>query len=624
MKPILININEISDSRERYESKPNFYLVIFNYAVLGIMVVSLIWMYFGKIDIVVKSEGLIRPNSQVATVVNTYGGTLEEVYIKDGSIVKKGDTLYVIEHEDLLTELDYYNEQLADTDNTLVMLNKYKKSIEDEFNYFTEVPDEEEYFVKVKSYLMNCKLSENEVDYNVKERDMSLDTVTDQLVKLSGEFNNTKKLKSAIISNKNLYTTSSEELEYYHKYLKYQSDYEILNQKYLSTKAEINKSTAEEGLVNSQKYYNNALMGLKILKSSIENGKNQFDAESSYSLQYEEYINKIADLTTTYEQAKETYEVNKALEGLAVSEWDVQQSKNALEEAERAVDTYKISFMNNITSNITEMEKNIEEITLNKKNTMSKEKLLKQNENDRISALDNFKLQYIVELDNAINTLKDNIAGLEANKQSLELQGEKTVFDDNGVEVNIAQYRNNELAATINNINTYRNKKRELEASIIKINSQIDSAIVKASRSGSVNSYIELVEGDTLQGGVEVLSIIPENDSDYKVNIYVGNEDIGKLKNDMKVKFNVYAFPNSEYGYLTGTITSISNDLKVDQSSGSAYYLVEAILDKNKLYNSKGQKANLKAVMACQAQMITENKRILIYLLEKIDLWMDK
>jgi HlyD family secretion protein len=588
------------------------------------MVVSLIWMYFGKIDIVVKSEGLIRPNSQVATVVNTYGGTLEEVYIKDGSIVKKGDTLYVIEHEDLLTELDYYNEQLADTDNTLVMLNKYKKSIEDEFNYFTEVPDEEEYFVKVKSYLMNCKLLENEVDYNVKEREMSLDTVTDQLVKLSGEFNNTKKLKSAIISNKNLFTTSSEELEYYHKYLKYQSDYEILNQKYLSAKAEINKSTAEEGLVNSQKYYNNALMGLKILKSSIENGKNQFDAESSYSLQYEEYINKIADLTTTYEQAKETYEVNKALEGLAVSEWDVQQSKNALEEAERAVDTYKISFMNNITSNITEMEKNIEEITLNKKNTMSKEKLLKQNENDRISALDNFKLQYIVELDNAINTLKDNIAGLEANKQSLELQGEKTVFDDNGVEVNIAQYRNNELAATINNINTYRNKKRELEASIIKINSQIDSAIVKASRSGSVNSYIELVEGDTLQGGVEVLSIIPENDSDYKVNIYVGNEDIGKLKNDMKVKFNVYAFPNSEYGYLTGTITSISNDLKVDQSSGSAYYLVEAILDKNKLYNSKGQKANLKAGMACQAQMITENKRILIYLLEKIDFWMDK
>jgi len=34
-------------------------------------------------------------------------------------------------------------------------------------------------------------------------------------------------------------------------------------------------------------------MGLKILKSSIENGKNQFDAESSYSLQYEEYINKL-------------------------------------------------------------------------------------------------------------------------------------------------------------------------------------------------------------------------------------------------------------------------------------------------------------------------------------------
>lgn len=83
----------------KYTNQNQIFLVIFNYAVLGIMVVSLIWMYFGKIELVVKSKGLLRPNSQVATVVNTYGGTLEEVYIDDGSIVKKGDTLYAIEHE---------------------------------------------------------------------------------------------------------------------------------------------------------------------------------------------------------------------------------------------------------------------------------------------------------------------------------------------------------------------------------------------------------------------------------------------------------------------------------------------------------------------------------------------
>ena len=138
MKPIIMNINEMSDSREVYDSKPNPAFAIFIYTILGIIAVALIWTYFGRIDIVIKSDGILRPNSQVATVLNTYSGTLEKVFINDGSFVNEGDTLYIIEHDNLLAELDYYNEQLIDTDNTLNMLNKYKKSVEDGVNYFTE------------------------------------------------------------------------------------------------------------------------------------------------------------------------------------------------------------------------------------------------------------------------------------------------------------------------------------------------------------------------------------------------------------------------------------------------------------------------------------------------------
>lgn len=624
MKPILMNINEMSDSREVYDSKPNPVFAIFIYTFLGIIAGALIWSYFGRIDIVVKSEGILRPNSQVATVLNIYSGTLEEVFINDGSLVDEGDILYIIEHDNLLTELDYYNDQLIDTDNTLAMLNKYKKSVEDGVNYFTETPLEEEYFVKARSYLVNYKLAEKDFNYTTKERNINLTSINEQIVNLNNDLTNVKKLKSSINSARNQFTSSSDEINYHNKYLKYHSDYETLNQKYINAKAEINNSITEEGLVNSLEYYNNALDGLKTLKSSIEEEKSLFDIDTSYSLQYEEYINKLADLTTSYEQAKEDYEVNKALEGLAVSEWDVSQSKLVMEESERAIDTYKVSFMNSITANIIEAEKNIEDITLNKDNTTSKDALLERNEKERIAALDNFKLQYIVELDNTIKTIEDNITKLEANKQTLEILGEKSFKDEKGTEANLSQYKNNELATTISSTKSYENRKSELEANIGKIDSQIDSAIVKATISGTINSSVELVEGDILQSGTEVLSIIPKDDSDYKVNIYVSNEDIGKLKMDMQVKLNVYALPNSEYGYLTGNIESISKDLKVDNSSGSAYYLVEARLDNNKLINSKGQEGNLKAGMACQAQMITENKRILVYLLEKINLWMDE
>ena len=59
MKPILMNINEMSDSREVYESKPNHIFVIFIYTMLGITAVSLIWIYFGRIKILVKSEVIL-------------------------------------------------------------------------------------------------------------------------------------------------------------------------------------------------------------------------------------------------------------------------------------------------------------------------------------------------------------------------------------------------------------------------------------------------------------------------------------------------------------------------------------------------------------------------------------
>lgn len=51
-----MNINEMSDSREVYDSKPSSIFAIFIYTILGIITVALIWTYFGRIDIVIKSK----------------------------------------------------------------------------------------------------------------------------------------------------------------------------------------------------------------------------------------------------------------------------------------------------------------------------------------------------------------------------------------------------------------------------------------------------------------------------------------------------------------------------------------------------------------------------------------
>lgn len=622
MKPIILNINEMSDSREVYDSKPNFFITLFIYLILGILLISIIWMYFGHIDVVVKSEGMIRPNNQVATVVNTYGGTIVEVNAVDGSNVSEGDILYIIEHEDLLTELDYYNNQLKEAEETLSGLHKYKESIEDGVNHLRNIPEEEEYYLKFRDYYINYNVLEKNSTYDEQERNLNFQSISEQLDIAGVKLNNIQRLKSSVNQHKNMFSNSGSSREYYNLFQKYLSDYDAIVNQYKNAKTEIDNSTTEEGLINTLDYYTNQLDGLKILYSSIVEEESLFGEVNSYSLQYEEYVNKLEELKTAHQQAKDNYDINKELEGIAVSEWEVGQSKIAMEDANRAVETYRTSLLGSITSNITEVTKKLDEIKLSKDNTMSKVELYKKNNKDLSASLENFKLKYIVELDTTIDSLTNNINNLELNKSSLELKDEKTYFvEENNQHGSLAAFKISELRTTIDNINTYKNRIGDIETNIVKINTKINSAIVKATKAGVVNTNIEMVEGDTLASGVDVLTIIPENDSEYKVNIYVSNDNIGKLKEGMEVKFNVYALPNSEYGYLKGAVTKISKDLKVDSNNSSGYYLVEASLENKTLYDAKGETARLKMGMACQARMITESKRILTYVLEKVDLW---
>lgn len=622
MKPIILNINEMSDSREVYDSKPNFFITLFIYLILGILLISIIWMYFGHIDVVVKSEGMIRPNNQVATVVNTYGGTIVEVNAVDGSNVSEGDILYIIEHEDLLTELDYYNNQLKEAEETLSGLHKYKESIEDGVNHLRNIPEEEEYYLKFRDYYINYNVLEKNSTYDEQERNLNFQSISEQLDIAGVKLNNIQRLKSSVNQHKNMFSNSGSSREYYNLFQKYLSDYDAIVNQYKNAKTEIDNSTTEEGLINTLDYYTNQLDGLKILYSSIVEEESLFGEVNSYSLQYEEYVNKLEELKTAHQQAKDNYDINKELEGIAVSEWEVGQSKIAMEDANRAVETYRTSLLGSITSNITEVTKKLDEIKLSKDNTMSKVELYKKNNKDLSASLENFRLKYIVELDTTIDSLTNNINNLELNKSSLELKDEKTYFvEENNQHGSLAAFKISELRTTIDNINTYKNRIGDIETNIVKINTKINSAIVKATKAGVVNTNIEMVEGDTLASGVDVLTIIPENDSEYKVNIYVSNDNIGKLKEGMEVKFNVYALPNSEYGYLKGAVTKISKDLKVDSNNSSGYYLVEASLENKTLYDAKGETARLKMGMACQARMITESKRILTYVLEKVDLW---
>ncbi|MBU5436458.1 HlyD family efflux transporter periplasmic adaptor subunit [Tissierella sp. MSJ-40] len=627
MKPIIIDMKEMSDSKQVYESRPNPFFSIFIYSVLVMLFISIVWMYFGEIDIVIKAQGIIRPNEHVSTVHNQVSGEIVEVNVEDGQHIKYGDIMYIIDHSQLIADKEVIEDELTKTKNTIEKLQKYKKSVENDKNYFDKDNlDEEEYYIKFTSYLLNYKSLEHNITYEGKQILLELNNTLSKLNDMKKEKELILKFEKSIKEGKNHFKSDSDKI-YFNKYEKYIADYEALVREYDDRKKEIELSTSERLLFNSIKYIEDSLNGYKKIISSVELDKNLFINENIYEKQYREYENKLWELKQLYYQAREIYEINKELEDYGISRQEVENSRLSMEKALSTIEGYKISYTLSLEPKIIELERQLEELMLKKDNSISKEELLAQNEEQREFSINKYKLETQVQLDNQLEQLELNITNLEAVYNKLMLDKTKNYkvdfLDNNGEKelASIVNYKMTELKNVIDNLESYEKNKVSLENSLNKINVDIDNAVVKAKINGTINMNTELVKGNMLMNEVNVLTIIPEDDTQFKVSIYVSNDNIGKLKEGMEVKYNVYAFPTSEYGEVIGTITKISKDIKVDQDNPTGYYLVEGNVENKPLYDYKGKQVNMKIGMSCEAQVITERKKILFYVLEKINFW---
>lgn len=88
----------------------------------------------------------------------------------------------------------------------------------------------------------------------------------------------------------------------------------------------------------------------------------------------------------------------------------------------------------------------------------------------------------------------------------------------------------------------------------------------------------------------------------------------------MIVKSELNSFPIDEYGVIEGEISSISKDIKVNDENNGSYYIAKITVDTASLYDKNGEEEKLKVGMACEVKIVTEQKRILFYILEKINL----
>lgn len=230
-------------------------------------------------------------------------------------------------------------------------------------------------------------------------------------------------------------------------------------------------------------------------------------------------------------------------------------------------------------------------------------------------------ISYIKQLEKNISEKEDNY-NMTEKLYNADASPEKDVknakYQLDAAKLELEKNKLDFLSQTENEIKKIEQNINKLKKQLKQIDTKINYAIVKAPIDGIINVNTEVNLGDYIAAQTNILTIVPENNSQYKIYIYINNKDIAHIKEGQTIKYNFMALPYREYGDLTGTITTISTDVKNIQNG--SYYVVEAISENRHLYSYKGNKAKLKVGMNCEARVIIGSKTVMNYLLEKIDL----
>lgn len=376
------------------------------------------------------------------------------------------------------------------------------------------------------------------------------------------------------------------------------------------------KDELEINIKNVAKHIDN----LNLLIESVNNNENYFneDDEKDFFYKYESYSKENAvinedknslianknELTAEVENLKnfinsiETHKNNNTSDRYIEEYNNFSISKQALEEY--------ISDLNNSKSNLQ-----------NKKNKLTKvetkaideeiSQIEREIENKKIELLQlqsDYKLSAQTSLDELNKQIVNIDTNIQQDKEEHELSKEKRKLSTlSQLEDELAQ-NNTEL------------DKLKLNLEIVDKN--IDQTKIRAPFAGKLDVITDLKPGTILQEGQVVGKMIPNSDT-YIIDLLVPEKDIANLEVGQEIKYNFNSLSFKEYGFLKGYIESISANSQIDDQTNQVYYLVRGTVKSNVLYNKQGQEKKIIPGMQAEGRVITQKKRMLFYLLEKLN-----
>lgn len=171
--------------------------------------------------------------------------------------------------------------------------------------------------------------------------------------------------------------------------------------------------------------------------------------------------------------------------------------------------------------------------------------------------------------------------------------------------------------STLEKTDIYKDKIIEYKNELQIIDDELNKSIIKSNIDGQVQLNGKLVEGDFLQTGQKILSIVEDIES-YKAYFLIPATDMENINIGDNIKIEVGPLSKVDYGSIKSEIKTIATvaTLTDDESQQEPMYLMTADLNSSYMSDKKGKTTKFKKGMPLNGIIINKEISYLRYIIE--------
>ncbi len=170
-----------------------------------------------------------------------------------------------------------------------------------------------------------------------------------------------------------------------------------------------------------------------------------------------------------------------------------------------------------------------------------------------------------------------------------------------------------------NDLERYKTEISQFTAQRNQIESHQKNHFLYAPVSGEIQHINTRYAGGFINAGETLCIISPQ--ADLIGECYISTRDMGLLKINQPVRFQIDAFDYNYFGILTGKIASIDNDFTI--SDNKPVFKVRCTFDDTQLLLKNGYKGILKKGLSFQARFMVTERTLWQLLFDKMDDWLN-